>query len=278
MLVVRPISFVLKNGWVGWAARQCAQLVTLFVVTSLATKYRARDKIGTEGPLAVISATAAAAAAGAPHPGEGRAAAPAATAAAGPSGSSRARGAVQVVAAGAVPAALCVAALGGGWDRGACTVAFSAFLATICGDTLASELGVLAPRGCPVVLVHTLAPVDRGTDGGISALGTAASLAGGALIGAWGGGAAAMGVWGGLGSLLDSLLGAALQARRDMSVARWRRVNAAVNAAAGVAIAGTAAAAAATAPWLFTAATALVAAECLAVLLVTARSCSRARA
>lgn len=87
-------------------------------------------------------------------------------------------------------------------------------------DTWASELGVLsasAPR-----LVTTLRRVPPGTNGGVSLLGTAASALGGAFIGAlylvttWSAGqpqVVGLGMATGLvGSLIDSLLGATLQA------------------------------------------------------------------
>eukprot|EP00892_Ulva_mutabilis_P009590 jgi/Ulvmu1/7002/UM033_0060.1 len=96
-----------------------------------------------------------------------------------------------------------------------------------CGDTWASEVGVLAP-GKPL-LVTSWKPVPKGTNGGVSTLGLAFSAAGGlamgltaylfAICGApnlqaspaapW---IIALGVLSGLaGSLLDSLLGATLQ-------------------------------------------------------------------
>ena len=101
---------------------------------------------------------------------------------------------------------------------------FVGHYACCCGDTWASELGtafnhriLTAP-----VLITTLRPVPRGTNGGLSIVGTAASAAGGAAIGAvfaaasggrWGApDMLLLGLAGGLGgSLLDSLLGAALQ-------------------------------------------------------------------
>ena len=60
-------------------------------------------------------------------------------------------------------------------------VSYLCYLAACCGDTLASELGSLAAN--PPLLITTLQPVAPGTDGAVSLLGTAASLAGGAMVG-----------------------------------------------------------------------------------------------
>lgn len=95
------------------------------------------------------------------------------------------------------------------------------------GDTLASELGILA-KGKPR-LVTTWKRVPPGTNGGVSAFGTLASIVGGVIVGLL----LAVGLvvenpacrsatylpelifWGGVsgfgGSLIDSLLGATLQ-------------------------------------------------------------------
>lgn len=115
--------------------------------------------------------------------------------------------------------------------------AFIGAMATVNADTWATEIGVLSQR--PPRLITTLRPVERGTSGGVTPLGTLASLAGGLAIGlvmvgllaldnALGGaGTLALAnpgagpalillpaaIFGGLaGSLTDSLMGATVQA------------------------------------------------------------------
>jgi len=98
-------------------------------------------------------------------------------------------------------------------------VGFAAALAAVNADTWATELGVLNPH--PPRLIHNFKQVEKGTSGGISIIGTLASLTGSALIGIL---AASLHpttdsakiflivtLAGLAGSLFDSLLGATVQ-------------------------------------------------------------------
>ncbi len=95
---------------------------------------------------------------------------------------------------------------------------FVGVMATVTADTWATELGTLSKN--PPRLITNGSIVEVGTSGGVSALGTAVSFAGGLLIGTVAGliteyslGITALaGAIGGLaGSLTDSLLGATVQ-------------------------------------------------------------------
>lgn len=98
--------------------------------------------------------------------------------------------------------------------------AFVGALAAVNADTWATELGVLSRT--PPCLITTGKPVERGTSGGISLIGTLAAAGGALFIGviagvlkqAESGLAVALiaGTAGLLGSLVDSLLGATVQA------------------------------------------------------------------
>lgn len=101
-------------------------------------------------------------------------------------------------------------------------VGFAAALAAVNADTWATELGVLNP-GPPRLITDLRKRVEKGTSGGVSLLGTAASFLGSALIAVlavWLSPAAPLtvGHWillllAGLGgSLFDSYLGATVQA------------------------------------------------------------------
>ncbi|TKX19727.1 integral membrane-like protein [Elsinoe australis] len=90
--------------------------------------------------------------------------------------------------------------------------------AAAAADTLSSELGILA-KGSPFLIVPPFRKVPRGTNGGVTVVGLGAGLLGGAVIGGlhfyYHGdvvGAVAIAVLGLGGSVLDSVLGAVLQA------------------------------------------------------------------
>ena len=99
-------------------------------------------------------------------------------------------------------------------------IAYLGAMATVNADTWATELGVLSRK--PPRLITNGQVVEAGTSGGISFFGTLATLGGAAIIGVVGAafylGVGAWPMWlaatlGGVGgSLLDSLLGATVQA------------------------------------------------------------------
>ncbi len=125
----------------------------------------------------------------------------------------------QVFANGGVGAFLALVSLlfpGETWPW----LAYAGAMATVNADTWATEIGILSPS-LPR-LITTGKPVPMGTSGGITLVGTTATLAGGVLVGLVGwlfkpaltGGCfiLAVGLAGLAGSLVDSLLGATIQA------------------------------------------------------------------
>lgn len=125
----------------------------------------------------------------------------------------------QVFANGAIGAFIALASLlfpDASWPF----LAFAGTIATVNADTWATELGILSPT--PPRLITTGKPVATGTSGGITLVGTLATLGGGAFITLTGlafspaarsfGFAVAVSLAGLVGSLVDSLLGATLQA------------------------------------------------------------------
>ena len=184
------------------------QLLVFFFLGSLLTKYQHRRKealMPYKQPLpASTSATASTA-----SPKQGR-------------------GHQQVLATGLIPALLCclrhvpASLLPSSppflpYLVSQSSVLYAAFMATNLADTLASEVGMLSPTP-PILITAWRERVHTGVDGGVSLLGTLASMAGGALIGLCTGDpteVALMALVGMNGSVVDSVLGVALQSRPE---------------------------------------------------------------
>ena len=123
------------------------------------------------------------------------------------------RDAWQVVANGGVAAACALFAA----RNAPLAAAFAGAFAAAAGDTWGTEIGTLS-RDRPREIV-TLRPIEPGLSGGVTTLGTAASIAGSAVVGlvaALTGIAAFLPVLigGAAGALFDSILGATLQSQR----------------------------------------------------------------
>ena len=112
--------------------------------------------------------------------------------------------------------------LGGGYDL-ILTVAFITTLTVAAADTVASEIGV---RDRKVWLITTFERVKRGTNGGVSVLGTTASVVAAAFTGTIGWLLIFKGIdiyflipiaMGILGNLVDSVLGATFERKGMMS-------------------------------------------------------------
>jgi len=123
---------------------------------------------------------------------------------------------VQVLANGGVPAVL--ALRGGLAPSPRLRAAYAGALAAANADTWATEIG--GQSSSPPRSIVTLRPVVRGVSGGVTPLGLGASVGGALTIAATsaalrGGGPGAVGAVGSagvLGALMDSILGATLQA------------------------------------------------------------------
>jgi uncharacterized protein (TIGR00297 family) len=149
-----------------------------------------------------------------------------------------ARGWRNAWANGGVPALLALlAGFAPPDDRALLTVAFAAAVATAAADTCSSEVG--KAYGRRTFLITTLAPVPPGTEGAVSAEGTAAGLVGalvvsavGAVAGLYGPGAAVLiAIAGLLGSLAESVLGTVAEKRGWMGNDLLNAVNTAIGAA-----------------------------------------------
>jgi len=134
------------------------------------------------------------------------------------------RDAGQVLANGGVAGALAV--LWFFWREPALYFAYVTSLGAAAADTWSAELGVLSPERPR--LITTWRPVDAGISGGVTALGTLGGLIGtsvvfvsalpfAAMLGSWQAYVAILGCALG-GNIVDSLLGATLQEKRQCKV------------------------------------------------------------
>uniref|UniRef100_A0A7C3SPD0 DUF92 domain-containing protein n=1 Tax=Thermofilum pendens TaxID=2269 RepID=A0A7C3SPD0_THEPE len=136
------------------------------------------------------------------------------------------RSTAQVVGAGGVAALLCLlAVVAPRWHSNSLVLAAIAVLAASNADTWAAEVGSLS-KSRPRLIVNPKLPVEAGTSGGVTLLGEAASVAGSALVALvvlvlsplLGTSlalheAALIALLGWAGELLDSVVGALLQAK-----------------------------------------------------------------
>jgi uncharacterized protein (TIGR00297 family) len=152
-----------------------------------------------------------------------------------------ARGWRNAWANGGVPAALALlAGFSAPDDRYLFALAYAAAVATAAADTCSSEVG--KAYGRRTFLITNLRPVPPGTEGAISAEGTAAGLVGGMIIAAVGaagglygpGAAVLVAIAGLLGSLAESVLGTVAEKRGWLDNDLLNAVNTAIGAALAV--------------------------------------------
>lgn len=197
------------------------QLLAFFLLGSLTTKYKQKAK---DSMMPYKEAPTAAAAANSDS-GDSTAA---------PKEKKKGRTSQQVLATGLVPALFCLlrhvpvsmlpesslfAPLR--YALANSSLLYSTFMAVNLADTLASELGMLNPHP-PMLVTQWRGTVAAGVDGGVSLLGTLASLLGGLLIGLCAGdlhSIAVLTLCGINGSLIDSLLGVWLQSQPTVDTA-----------------------------------------------------------
>jgi len=131
----------------------------------------------------------------------------------------------QVLATGLIPALCCLLRhfsflppiLNSHWYS-----FYFAFMATNFGDTLASEIGMLSKQK-PMLIIDWNGRVAPGVDGGVTLLGTIASIIAGGIIGAIKGTPTSFisGIFCGLfGSIIDSIMGALIQSKPKLSTTK----------------------------------------------------------
>jgi len=156
------------------------------------------------------------------------------------------RNAVNVLANGLIPVVFAFLFWYAEGIRVITLAGYIAAIATITGDTLSSEIGVLSKRR--PILITTFEKVPVGTDGGISLLGEAVGILGALTIGiaAWAVGVASLSfaipvavIGGAFGFHIDSVLGAVLERRGLCGNATVNFLSTTAGAIAGLGLAST---------------------------------------